>query len=149
MSNDITEILNSNLEDPETGKAIESLLSNIATISRSVEWIRTLEETGMAESLQGLTYLVANLRSIPTGDMLNGVASILNSLLEILSKISDPHVVRGVIAILDGISSGRFSKEPRIHGTFSLLGELKNQEVEAGLAVIINILKGLGKVGSE
>ena len=149
MSNDISEILNSKLEDPETGKAIESLLGNIATISRSVEWIGTLKETGMAETLQGLIYLVANLRSILTDEMLNGAASILNSLLEIFSKISDPHVLRGVVAILDGISSGRFSKEPRIHGTFSLLGQLKNQEMEAGLAVTINILKALGKVGSK
>jgi uncharacterized protein YjgD (DUF1641 family) len=149
MSNDITEILNRKLADSESRKAVESLVNNIGTISRSVEWVRTLEETGMAESLQGLTYLVANMRSVLTDEMLNGVASILNSLLEILSKISDPQVVDGVVALLDGISSGRLSKEPKIHGTFSLLGELKDPEVEAGLAVTINILKGLGKVGSK
>ena len=149
MSNDITEILNRKLADPETRKAVESLVDNIGTISRSVEWVRTLEETGMAESLQGLVYLVANLRGVLTDDMLNGIASILNSVLDILSRVSDPQVVDGVIALLEGISSGRLSKEPRIHGTFSLLGELKDPEVEAGLAVTINILKGLGKVGKK
>ena len=64
MSNDITEILNRKLAEPETRKAVESLVDNIGTISRSVEWVRTLEETGMAESLQGLVYLVANLRGV-------------------------------------------------------------------------------------
>jgi len=149
MNNDVTEILDRKLADPETRQAVESLLDNIGTISRSVKWVRTLEETGMGESLQGLTYLVANLRTVLTDDMLNGVSSILNSLLEILSKISDPQVVDGVVALLDGISSGRLSKEPKVHGTFSLLSELKDPEVEAGLAVTINILKGLGKVGSK
>ncbi|MCL4335416.1 MAG: DUF1641 domain-containing protein [Candidatus Thermoplasmatota archaeon] len=149
MNNDVTEILDRKLADPETRQAVESLLDNIGTISRSVKWVRTLEETGMGEFLQGLTYLVANLRTVLTDDMLNGVSSILNSLLEVLSKISDPQVVDGVIALLDGISSGRLSKEPKVHGTFSLLSELKDPEVEAGLAVTINILKGLGKVGSK
>ncbi|MCL4341794.1 MAG: DUF1641 domain-containing protein [Candidatus Thermoplasmatota archaeon] len=149
MSNNITEVLNSQLAEPEKRKAIESLFNNVGTISRSIEWMRMLEETGMAESIQGLAYLVANLRGILTDEMLNGFSAILNSLLEILSKISDPRVVEGVTAILDGISSGRFSKEPRIHGTFSLLGELKDPEVEAGLAVVINILKGIGKAGSK
>ena len=149
MNNDVTEILDRKLADPETRQAVESLLDNIGTISRSVKWVRTLEETGMGESLQGLTYLVANLRTVLTDDMLNGVSSILNSLLEVLSKISDPQVVDGVVALLDGISSGRLSKEPKVHGTFSLLSELKDPEVEAGLAVTINILKGLGKVGSK
>jgi uncharacterized protein YjgD (DUF1641 family) len=149
MSNDIIQILNRKLEDPASMKAVESLVDNLGTISRSVEWVRTLEETGMAESLQGLAYLVANLRGVLTDDMLNGVAAILNSLLEILSRVSDPDVVDGVVGLLDGISSGRLSREPRIHGTFSLLGELKDPEVEAGLAVAINILKGLGKVGKK
>ncbi|MEM0157809.1 MAG: DUF1641 domain-containing protein [Thermoplasmataceae archaeon] len=149
MSNDITEIVNRKLADPESGKAMESIMDNIGTIADSLKWIKTLEETGMAESLQGLAYLVANLRGVLTDDMLNGVSAILNSLLEILSRISDPQVVDGVVALLDGISSGRLSKEPRVHGTFSLLGELKDPEVEAGMAVAINILKGLGRVGSK
>jgi len=149
MTDDVTEILNKKLSDPESRKAIESLIDNVGTISRTAEWIRTLEETGMAESLQGIAYLIANMRGVLTDDMLNGVSAILNSSLEILSRISDPQVVDGVIALLDGISSGRLSTEPRVHGTFSLLGELKDPEVEAGLAVAINILKGLGKVGKK
>jgi uncharacterized protein YjgD (DUF1641 family) len=147
MTNDITEILNKKLADPESRKALESLIDNIGTISRSVEWIKTLEETGMAESLQGIVYLIANVRGVLTDDMLNGISAILNSSLEMLSKISDPQVVDGLVALLDGISSGRLSSEPKVHGTFSLLGELKDPEVEAGLAVAINILKGLGKIG--
>jgi len=54
-----------------------------------------------------------------------------------------------VIALLDGISSGSMSKNSKIHGTFSLLRELKDPEVEAGLAVAINILKSLGKMGNK
>jgi len=149
MSNDITEILNGKLADPASRKAVESLVDNIGTISSTFEWVRTLEGTGMAESLQGLAYLIANLRSVLTDEMINGVSSILNSLLEILSRISDPKIVDGVIALLDGISSGSMSRNPKIHGTFSLLGELKDPEVEAGLAVAINILKGIGKVGNK
>lgn len=149
MSNDITDILNMKMADPESKKAVESLIDNIGTISSSIEWLRTLEETGMAESLQGLVYLIANLRAVINDDMLNGISAILNSLLEILSRISDPQMVEGLEALLGGISSGRLSKEPQVHGTFSLLGQLKDPEVEAGLAVAINILKGLGKVGNK
>ncbi len=149
MSNDISEILGRKLADPETREAFESLLDNIGTVSRSVEWVKMLEETGMSESLQGLIYLVANLQGVITDDMLNGISSILNSLLEILSKISDPQIADGIIELLDGIFSGHLSKEPKIHGAFSLLSELKDPEVGAGLAIAINILKSLGRMGNK
>ncbi len=149
MSSNITELLNSKLDDPASRQAIESILDNLNVVSQSVEWIKVLKETGMAESLEGLIYLVANLRSVLTDDMLNGISFILNSLLEILSKVSDPQVVDGLVALLDGMLSGKYSKEPRIHGTFSLLAELKDPQVEAGLAVAINMLKGLGKIGGK
>lgn len=149
MSGGTFELLNTAIDDPVKKKALESLTGNLETVSGAVEFLKTLEETGMAESLQGLVYLIANLRGVLTDDMLNGISAILNSLLEILSKVSDPQVLEGVVALLDGISSGRLSKEPKVHGTFSLLGELKDPQVEAGLAVAINILKGLGKVGNR
>jgi uncharacterized protein YjgD (DUF1641 family) len=149
MSTDIMELLNKKLEDPESRKSAEYILDNIGTVTGLMEWIKTMEDTGMAESLKGLIYLLANLRGVLTDDMLNGISAILNSLLEILSKVSDPHVVDGVVALLDGISSGKLSKEPKIHGTLSLLSELKDPQVEAGLAVAINVLKGLGKVGKN
>lgn len=58
MNNDVAEILDRKLANPETRKAVESLLDNIGTISRSVEWVRTLEETGMGESLHDLPILL-------------------------------------------------------------------------------------------
>jgi uncharacterized protein YjgD (DUF1641 family) len=78
---------------------------------------------------------------------MNGVASMLNSLLVVLSRVSDPQVVEGIVPLLDGIFSGKLSSEPRIHGTFSMLSALKDPEVEAGLTVGINIIKSLGKLG--
>ena len=69
---------------------------------------------------------------------MNGVASMLNSLLVVLSRVSDPQIVEGIVPLLDGIFSGKLSSEPRIHGTVSMLSALKDPEVEAGLAVGIN-----------
>ncbi|MCI2412845.1 DUF1641 domain-containing protein [Cuniculiplasma divulgatum] len=147
MSTDIGEMLNEKLNNPESRKAVEYLLENAGTLSGIVEWIKTMEDTGMAESLKGLIYLVANMRGILTDDMLNGISTILNSLLEILAKVSDPHIADSMVGLIDDISSGKLSKEPKIHGTLSLLGELKDPEVESGLAVTINMLKILGKLG--
>ncbi|MEM0159137.1 MAG: DUF1641 domain-containing protein, partial [Thermoplasmataceae archaeon] len=99
--------------------------------------------------LKGMVDLATSLRGVLTDDMLNGASSMLNSLLELLSKISDPRVVEGIGSLFDGIASGKMAREPRIHGTFSLLAELKDPEVEAGLAVAINMIKGLGKLGKH
>lgn len=64
MSNDISEILGRKLADPETREAFESLLDNIGTVSRSVEWVKMLEETGMSESLQGSFILLPICRGL-------------------------------------------------------------------------------------
>jgi|GEM_PF-1901079 uncharacterized protein YjgD (DUF1641 family) len=149
MTNNSNDILNEKFSDPAARMQLESIIGNLSTVADSLQWLKTLQDTGMSDSLKGLAYLLANLRSILTEDMLNGVASMLNSILEVLSKISDPQVVEGLVSLLDGISSGKLSQEPKIHGTFSLLGELKDPEVEAGLAVAINMLKGLGKIGKH
>jgi uncharacterized protein YjgD (DUF1641 family) len=149
MTNNSNDILNEKFSDPAAKMQLESIIGNLSTVADSLQWLKTLQDTGMSDSLKGLAYLLANLRSILTEDMLNGVASMLNSILEVLSKISDPQVVEGLVSLLDGISSGKLSQEPKIHGTFSLLGELKDPEVEAGLAVAINMLKGLGKIGKH
>ena len=149
MTSNISEMLNEKFSETAASAQLESIMENLSTVSGSLQWIKTLHDTGMTESLKGLVYLIANLSSVLTEDMLNGIASMLNSILEILSKVSDPQVVEGLVSLLDGISSGKLSKEPRIHGTFSLLGELKDPEVEAGLAVAINMLKGLGKIGKH
>ena len=56
MSTDIGEMLNEKLNNPESRKAVEYLLENAGTLSGIVEWINTMEDTGMAESLKGLIY---------------------------------------------------------------------------------------------
>ena len=149
MTDEITDILNRKFSDPVAKAQLESVLENLGTAADTMKWIKTLQDSGMTDTLKGMVYLIASMRTILTEDMLNGVASMLNSLLEILSKVSDPQVVEGVVSLLDGISSGKLSKEPKIHGTFSLLSELKDPEVEAGLAVVINMIKGLGNIGKQ
>ena len=149
MTDEVTDILNHKLSEPAARAQLESVLENLNTAADAMKWIKTLQDSGMAESLKGTVYLIASMKNILTEDMLNGIASLLNSLLEILSKVSDPQVVEGIVSLLDGLSSGKLSQEPKIHGTFSLLGELKDPEVEAGLAVLINLIKGLGRMGRQ
>ena len=149
MTDEVTGILNHKFSEPAARAQLESVLENLNTAADAMKWIKTLQDSGMAESLKGTVYLIASMKNILTEDMLNGIASLLNSLLEILSKVSDPQVVEGIVSLLDGLSSGKLSQEPKIHGTFSLLGELKDPEVEAGLAVLINLIKGLGRMGRQ
>lgn len=149
MTDEVTDILNHKFSEPAARAQLESVLENLNTAADAMKWIKTLQDSGMAESLKGTVYLIASIKDILTEDMLNGIASLLNSLLEILSKVSDPQVVEGIVSLLDGLSSGKLSQEPKIHGTFSLLGELKDPEVEAGLAVLINLIKGLGRMGRQ
>jgi len=97
MNGDFLDLLNKKISEPEGKLQLESILGNLNTVSDTLQWVKTLQETGMAESLKGVAYLLANLRGILTDDMLNGVSSMLNSLLEVLSKISDPQVVEGLV----------------------------------------------------
>ena len=100
MTSNISEMLNEKLSDPDASAQLESIMENLSTVSGSLQWIKTLHDTGMTESLKGLVYLIANLRSVLTEDMLNGIASMLNSILEILSKVSDPPLPPPTIAIV-------------------------------------------------
>ena len=147
MTNELELILNDKLRDPSAKKDIDTLITNLENVTNLVQWIAELQEKGMTDSLKGIVYATASLRSILTDDMLNGVSTMLNSLLEVLAKLSDPAVMQELLTVLDGISSGKFAEEPKIHGTFSLLGELKDPDVSRGLSVAINLIKHLGKMG--
>jgi uncharacterized protein YjgD (DUF1641 family) len=145
MTENLLDMINKNMENKNNANAIKKILDNVNTVADTIDLVKQLQDTGMAENLNGILYFIASLRSVVNDDMLNGISSMLNSLLGVIAKLSNPDIINMLNKTIDGISSGEFTKEPRVHGAFSILSDMKDPEIERGLTVALNILKMLGK----
>ena len=145
MTENLLDMINKNMENKNNANAIKKILNNVNTLADTIDLIKQLQDIGMAENLIGILYFIASLRSVVNDDMLNGISSMLNSLLGVIAKLSNPDIINMLNKTIDGISSGEFTKEPRVHGAFSILSDMKDPEIERGLTVALNILKMLGK----
>ena len=144
MTENLLDVINKNMENKNNANAIKKILNNVNTLADTIDLIKQLHDIGMAENLFGILYFIASLRTVVNDDMLNGVSSMLNSLLGIIAKLSNPNIINMLNKTIEGISTGEFTKEPRVHGALSMLSDMKDPEIERGLTVALNILKMLG-----
>lgn len=147
MTENLLDIINKNMENKDNANAIKKILGNANTVADTIDLIKQLQDTGMGENLIGILYFIASLRNVLNDDMLNGFSSMLNSLLGVIAKLSNPNIINMLNKTIDGISTGEFTTEPKVHGAFSILSDMKDPEIERGLTVALNILKMLGKSG--
>lgn len=146
MTENLLDVINENMENKDNAMAIKKILDNVNIVSDTLDFIKQLQDTGMSENLTGIVYFIATLRNVVNDDMLNGISSMLNSLLSIIAKLSNPDIINMFNKTVDGISTGSFAKEPKVHGVLNMLSVMKDPEIERGLTVALNIIKMLGKV---
>lgn len=141
----ITDELSKNVASKEDIDALNNILTYLPSISKGLELLDDLEKKGILNSLLGLTYLAASIKDVLTDDMIIGLGSLVNSSLGLLSSAESAGLIDTLIKIMDGMSSGELAKGPQITGTWSLMKQLKDPEVQNALTLMINALKALGK----
>ncbi len=141
----ITDELSKNVASKEDIDALNNILTYLPSISKGLELLDDLEKKGILNSLLGLTYLAASIKDVLTDDMIIGLGSLVNSSLGLLSSAESAGLIDTLIKIMDGMSSGELAKGPKITGTWSLMKQLKDPEVQNALTLMINALKALGK----
>jgi uncharacterized protein YjgD (DUF1641 family) len=137
--------LSKNVASKEDIDALTNILNYLPAISKGLDLLNDLEKKGTINSLLGLTYLVASLKDVLTDDMINGLGSLVNSSLGLLSSAESAGLIDSLIKIMDGMSSGEIAEGTRVTGTLSLMRQLKDPEVQNALTLMINALKVLGK----
>jgi uncharacterized protein YjgD (DUF1641 family) len=147
MSSEALDTLLEQLSAPENREPLESILRNLPVISGELQELRELREKGILQSLMGIGYLVASLKDVMSSEMISGTAGILDALLELMGKIAKPEFMDAINEIVDGISSGNLATGTKVKGTWSLLKDVKDPDIERGLAILLSIMKILGRMG--
>ncbi|MCL4326676.1 MAG: DUF1641 domain-containing protein [Candidatus Thermoplasmatota archaeon] len=147
MSSEALDTLLEQLSAPENREPLESILRNLPVISGEIQELRELREKGILQSLMGIGYLVASLKDVMSSEMISGTAGILDALLELMGKIAKPEFMAAINEIVDGISSGSLATGTKVKGTWSLLKDVKDPDIERGLAILLSIMKILGRMG--
>jgi len=141
----IADELSKNVTSKEDIDALNNILNHLPSISKGLEFLDDLEKKGIINSLLGLTYLLASIKDVLTDDMINGLGSLVNSSLGLLSSAESTGIIDSLNKIMDGMSSGELAKGNRVTGTWSLMKQLKDPEIQNALTIMMNALRMLGK----
>ncbi|MEM0134244.1 MAG: DUF1641 domain-containing protein [Thermoplasmatales archaeon] len=133
------------ISSPENMDALVKIIDLLPSISRGLELLEELNRKGILESLQDLAVMASSLKDILNDEMLNGTGSLANSLLGLLSAAGSPELMDSLDKVAEGISSGGFARDIHVTGTLSLLRQLKDPDIQKGLAVMLGFLKVLGR----
>ncbi|MEM0139932.1 MAG: DUF1641 domain-containing protein [Ferroplasma sp.] len=133
------------LSKPENMDALNKIIDMLPAISQGLESLDTLKKNGVLESLQGLAYLASSFQSILDDEMIAGIGSLANSFLGLLSATGSPALMSSLDRVSDELASGELGKDIKVKGTFSLLNQLKDPEIQRGLSIMLGLLKTLGK----
>ncbi|MEM0140272.1 MAG: DUF1641 domain-containing protein, partial [Ferroplasma sp.] len=86
-----------------------------------------------------------SLNKILDDEMINSVGSLANSFLGLISLAGSAELMNSLERATDSITSGELGKDIHATGAMSLLKQLKDPDVQRGLAPVIGLLKALGK----
>ncbi len=145
MKGSITDELGKNVATKDEIDALNNILNHLPEISKGLEFLDDLEKKGILNSLLGLAYLAASVKDVLTDDMINGLGSLANSSLGLLSSAESAGLIDSLIKIMDGMASGELAKGTRVTGVLSLMKQLKDPDIQNALTLIMNALKVLGK----
>lgn len=147
MSSKSVKDLIEELSTPKNKDLLENIIKNLPVVSEELQELKELRDKGILQSLMGVAYLVASLKDVMSSEMISGTASVIDSLLELLSKISKPEFMNLINEIVDGLSSNDFGTDIKVKGALSLLKDIKDPDTARGFAMLLSIMKILGKFG--
>ncbi len=125
--------------------ALVNVIDLLPSISNGLDMLEELWKSGIINSLLGIVYLLASAKDILNDEMVNSLGTTANSILGLSSLTGSSTIMDALGEITEGVSSGEFAKNRKVTGTWSLLKQLKDPEVQRGLTILINALKVMGK----
>ncbi len=144
----IKKIINEISSNEERLEALENILERLPEISRSIDILSNMVETGSLETLANILCLLNISKDMVSDEMISGAASLVSSLLDVSAKINAPHIQRLISAVADHpVELESEIKKNRVTGLFSLMRALKDEEVQRGLTLLIAVTKLIGRYG--
>ena len=138
------------LSKQENVEALREIVEKLPTISYTIRLLDQLANTGALETLLRMACMVASLKEMLSDEMVAGLSSLASSAIDVIAKTKSP-VVQGMLsAIADHPKEFEEElKKTKITGLWSLIGALKDPEVQEGMSLLIVIMKMLGKYAKK
>jgi len=147
MSKDkIEKLIEETLSDEEKLKALETILESLPKLSKSIEVLNKMVDSGSLETLANLLCFLNVSKDMLSDEMVSGAASLASSFLDLAAKVNSPHLHALFSAVADHpLELEEEIKKTQITGLFSLMKALRDKDVQKGLSLLIAVTKLIGR----
>lgn len=135
------------LSSPENLEALGQLVDLLPVMRKSALLLQQLDQIGALDTLFSLACAVANSKGMLSDEMIAGAASLASNGIELLSRLGSPEMQRIISAVLDHSVEleESMAKADRVKGVLGLMRQLRDPDVQRGMAALFAFLKVLGK----
>ncbi|MGP6239306.1 DUF1641 domain-containing protein [Cuniculiplasma sp. SKW4] len=144
MSNEKTEGVMAKLTSDENAPYLNSIMEKLPLLNSILDNIQEMNSNGTLQSLMGLLTVVGNMDKILDEQMISGLGSILNKILEIVAVANQSGTENLLKAVFEGIDKG-YEQTDEVKGIMGISRKLKDPDIARGIQIAFSILREIGK----
>ncbi|MGP6206950.1 DUF1641 domain-containing protein [Cuniculiplasma sp. SKW3] len=144
MSNEKTDSVMAKLTSDENAPYLNSIMEKLPLLDSILDNIQEMNSNGTLQSLMGLLTVVGNMDKILDEQMISGLGSILNKILEIVEVANQSGTENLLKAVFEGIDKG-YEQTDEVKGIMGISRKLKDPDIARGVQIAFSILKEIGK----
>ena len=144
MSQETPADLLSKILSDENMPYLNSILEKLPLIDSILKTLNELKLNGTMDSLSGMLLLLGNLDRVLDEHMINGIGSMANSALDIVSSARENDVENLISSVLEGVREG-YETSPEIHGITGLYRKMRDPDIARGIQVLMSVLRAMGR----
>ncbi|MEM3684222.1 MAG: DUF1641 domain-containing protein [Conexivisphaerales archaeon] len=135
------------LSKPENLEALSQMVDLLPVMKKSALLVQQLDQMGALDTLFSLACAIANSKGMLSDEMVAGAASLASNGIELLSKLGSPEMQKIISAVLDHSVEleESMSKAERVKGVLGLMKQLRDPDVQKGMAALFAFLKVFGR----
>ncbi|MEM0118459.1 MAG: DUF1641 domain-containing protein [Conexivisphaerales archaeon] len=135
------------LSKPENLEALSQMVDLLPVMKKSALLVQQLDQMGALDTIFSLACAIANSKGMLSDEMVAGAASLASNGIELLSKLGSPEMQKIISAVLDHSVEleESMSKAERVKGVLGLMKQLRDPDVQKGMAALFAFLKVFGR----
>ena len=133
--------LRERFEKEEIIDLLKKLGDNLSTLSSALDKLIELEKSGTLDALMRMGKLVVALSNKLSDEDIENLAEVTAN----LAKIAKPELV----SIAESVTETLTTAEPKKVGTFGMFSAMRDEKVQKGLGLTLELLKALGDAADK
>ncbi len=133
--------LRERFEKEEVIDLLKKLGDNLSTLSKALDKLIELEKSGTLDALMRMSKLVVALSNKLSDEDIENLAEVTAN----MAKIAKPELV----GIAESVTETITTVEPKKVGTFGLFSAMRDEKVQKGLGLTLELLKALGDAADK